>query len=62
MLVFIKIKGWTGCYNAVVTWFYKANIDELKYRIERIYNKEYGEEIPNYFHSIETIKELKQFV
>ena len=61
--MFIKIKGdHFGKYNAVVTWFYKDNLEHLKKVIPRIYRREYGEEIPSYFHKIKTIKDLKNFV
>lgn len=60
--MFIKIKGRIGYYNAVVTWFYKDEIDYLKKAIPRIYAREYGEQIPNYFDKINTIKDLKNFV
>lgn len=60
--MFIKIKGRTGYYNAVVTGFYKSEMDYLKRRIKSIYQRETGEQIPNYFEDINTIKQLKQFV
>ena len=61
--MFIKIKGdHIGYYNASVTWFYRDNLDYLKEVITRLYAREYGEEIPSYFHDIKTIKDLKNFV
>ena len=60
--MFISIKGHIGKYNAIVTWFYRDNLDYLKIAIPRIYMREYGEQIPNEFDNIRTIKELKQFI
>lgn len=61
--MFIKIKGdHFGKYNAIVTWFYRDNLDYLKEVIPSLYIREYGEEIPSYFHDIKTIKDLKNFV
>lgn len=60
--MFIKIKGRMGKYNAIVTGFYKDNLDYLKKAIPVVYSREYGEEIPSYFHKIHTIKDLKNFV
>ena len=60
--MFINIKGHNGKYNAIVTWFYKDNIEYLKEVIPNIYMREYGEPIPKYFHTINTIKELKSFI
>lgn len=60
--MFINIKGRMGKYNALVTWFYKDNLDYLKEIIPQIYMREYNERIPNYFHDITTIKDLKNFV
>ena len=61
--MFIKIKGDNfGMYNAVVTWFYRDNLDHLKKVIPKIYMREFDEEIPKEFHDIKTIKGLKEFV
>ena len=60
--MFISIKGHMGKYNAVVTGFYKGNLDYLKDVIPRVYAREYGEQIPEYFDEITTIKDLKEFV
>ena len=60
--MFIRIKGHEGNYNAIVTGFYKNNLDYLKRKIPVIYAREYGEEIPAYFNSIKTVKDLKNFV
>lgn len=60
--MFITIKGRFGKYNAIVTGFYKNNIDYLKKRITEIYSREYGETIPPYIHDIKTVKDLKNFV
>jgi len=60
--MFITIKGRMGKYNAVVTGFYKDNLDYLKKAITYIYIREYGIEIPKEFNDIKTIKGLKKFV
>lgn len=60
--MFISIKGDIGKYNAVVTWFYKDNLEHLKRVIPFVYMREYGREIPSEFHSISTIKALKEFI
>lgn len=61
--MFIRIKGDSfGKYNAVVTWFYKDNLNHLKRVIPIIYLREFDEEIPSEFHDITTIKGLKDFV
>ena len=60
--MFISIKGRMGKYNAIVTGFYKDNLDVLKRAIPIVYRREYGYEIPSAFYDISTIKELKEFV
>ena len=60
--MFINVKGYTGKFNAVVTGFYKDNLDYLKKTIPNIYMREYGGHIPEEFYSINTIKDLKEFV
>lgn len=60
--MFISIKGWMGKHNAVVTAFYKENLDYLKEVIQNVYVREYGERVPDYFNGIKTIKALKEFV
>lgn len=61
-LMFIKIKGHTGSYNAVVTAFYKDNLEHLKKSIKFIYGREYGNVVPDGFDDISTIKDLKKFI
>lgn len=60
--MFIKIKGRIGYYNAIVTGFYKDNLDYLKRRVQYIYGREYGMRVPQEFHDITTIKDLKTFI
>lgn len=60
--MFIKIKGKIGNYNAIVTWFYRDNLDYLMEVIPKIYLREYGDFIPKEFYYIKTIKDLKIFI
>lgn len=60
--MFIRLKGKTGMYNAVVTWFYKDNFDYLKEAVAFVYRREYGENVPVEYDEIKTIKGLKQFI
>ncbi len=61
--MFIKIKGdHIGHYNAVVTWFYKDNLEYLKEVIPKLYERKCYGSIPSEFHNITTIKGLKEFV
>lgn len=60
-MVFINIKGYSGKFNCRVIGFYRENLEYLKDIIEKIYKERIDSDIPSYFWSINTIKELKEF-